>query len=383
MYEVTFLHTVDPHYNYLIPLLSVCILDWVNLALLIILVVLTKSNFYVFFFLLPFIIQHAMLLIALVYQKFWKNEDFRPFGEFSLYGIAQLWSSNSDTLFVTRWLVVRNVVFCVLFTCWFRALWMYGQVQGINYGLGLSFAGKSSCSTDYLSGDNVFNPYGSFGPNNVFSWNRYYAQCVFDEVTWANPSPLSQHRVSGYSQIPASRTLDCSNPQNTGFISVMTCPLAQSYPDLTLGVATPVVYGVTTSSVEYCPGNKNNELVCYDPTNTFLIPCTLASPTISRVPGKPYKICPSCLNYIRGISNQRYQPEGYERCNDYDESEGWDWYCIWCPGQGYGWLADEVATTAGVTTGFWLATVSVMILYPFEWFVYFALCGSVFTYKKD
>lgn len=381
MYEVTFLHQIDPHFNFLTPVLAVFTTDYINLALLIILVVLSKSNFYVFFILLPFLIQHLFLIYALVNHSKWKNEDFRPLSEYTLYGLAQLFSYSEKTLVITRWLVVRNVIFAVLFVCWFRSLWMYGQVTGINYGLGVSFAGKSSCTTAYNDVGGVYNPYGAFDRNNVFSWDRYFVQCVFDDVRWANPKP--NHRVTGYFKFPPYTTLACEEPQNSGFVSVSQCPLAQSYPDPSLGVRTPVVTGVTTSSVEYCPGNANNEVVCYDPTNTFIIPCTTASASINRIPGKPYKICPACLNYIRGLSDSRFVDEDFSQCPEYDDAERWPWFCTWCPGMGYGWLADEIASTNQVIINFWLCTIPVLILYPLQYFLFLGLARSKFIFKNE
>lgn len=381
MYQPTYLHKLDPHYNYLTPLLAVCITDWASLALLIVLIVLSKSNYYVFFILLPFLIQHAFLLYSLFNPKSWKNEDFRPLTEYTLYGIAQLWSSAQETLLVTRWMVVRNIVFYVLVICWVRSLWLYGQVIGVSYGLGTSFAGKSSCTAAYLDEGGVYNPFGVFSKPNVFSWDRSYVQCVFDDVRWANPSPLPKHRVSGYLKVSPGNNLDCSNPLNSGLVSISSCPLAEAYPDPTLGVTTPVVTGTTTASVDYCPGNANNEVVCYDPTNSFLIPCTTASPEISRVPGKPYKLCPACLNYVRGTSNFRFIDEGFDQCAGYDPSVPWDWFCIWCPGMGTGWLADEVASTDAVVTNFWLCTIPVLILYPLQYLLYWGLCYKKFVYK--
>ncbi len=366
MQEYTHLHKLDPHANYIRPVAAVLVTDYCNLAILIVLLVLSKSNFYAFFFLLPFLIQHVFLLYALFKHKEWKKEDFN-LSEFTLFGTAQVFNSSPTTLYLTRWLAVRHVIFFVLFVCWFRSLWLYGQVLGVNYGLGISFAGKSSCTTAYQDANGVFNPYGSFDRNNIFSWDRSYVQCVFDDVTWANPSPLSSHRVTGYNKFPPWITLDCSNPLNSGFVSLSECPLSQSYPDLTLGVETPVITGTTTASVEYCPGNANNEVVCYDPTNTFIIPCTSASSTTSRVPGKPYKICPACLNYIRGMSDFQFIDSDFSQCADYEASERWDWFCMWCPGMGSGWLGAEVASTNEVIVNFWLATTSIMILYPFQY----------------
>jgi hypothetical protein len=132
----------------------------------------------------------------------------------------------------------------------------------------------------------------------------------------------------------------------------------------------------------------NNEVVCYDPTNTFLIPCTLASADTARVPGKPRKLCPYCLNSWRQSSQLFDQPDGFDKCASYSDTEGLAWACMWCPGLGYGWLADEVATTSGTVVVFWLVTVIVFMLLPLQ-AILFCLMGNpdkkfgcIATFKK-
>lgn len=372
---------IDPNTKaHVRPMAAQVVFYGVNLAMVIITLVWSKSNFYLAFLFIPFLLQLLAFLSAVPYHDTWKKNEFDMFSEFSCDGTFQLCQRDGlGTLSrVVRWKVVRNVTWFIFIPVWIRALWLWGQVEGINIeGFSKPYTGLSSCNAATRIADVVYNPAGAFDGTNKFKEDQYYITCLFEDATWANPAPQPHNYVAGYQRLPSTQTLDCStSPQpQAGFINIEQClPISNSYPDPSQGVLN-AREGSTTSSVRYCPGNMDNEVVCYDPTNTFLIPCTLASPTTARVSGKPRKLCPFCLNSWRQTSQLFNQPEGFDRCPAYSDTEGIGYTCMWCPGLRYGWLADEVATRADTVVVFWLVTIIVFMLLPLQAIV-FCLMGN-------
>lgn len=378
------LHHLAPNLEHLYPVVTSFALWVVQLALIITLIILSKSNYYLIFYVIFISLDFLALFSALLNHKHWFREDFYPFDEFSISGTIQLWQSSPKTLKVVRWRVVKLITWIFMIVSWLRALWLYGQVIGSNFGLGVSMAGLSSCTTTFTSSDPnaVFNDKGGFAQTQqgFFSWDKYYVQCVFSDVTWANPKPFAQHLVKGYNRISSQiEQLDCSTEVPTGYVSVKQCP--DSYPDPTLGVQGPVVTGTRTSSVTYCPGNANNGFVCFNSADQ-MIPCTTATPEINRIPGKPYKLCPVCLNSLRQMSGDPTAGDGFENCPKYSESEGSQFACLFCPGNGYGWLANEVTSTNDTIVNFWLCTTISLFLPFIEIVTYYAIVLNLFDHFR-
>jgi hypothetical protein len=373
------------------------VLNFTGLALVVVTQVWSKSNFYLIGLTIPYVAQLAMLLAAVPYHGSWKREEFDLVSELRLDSPFQLCNKNPDTVRrVDRWKVVRNIAFLISILAWVRALWLWSQVLGVELGgFSKSYSGLSSCNANPgIPGlEHVYNPRGAFTSTNKFSKSQYYVTCVFADVTWANPPPRPFNYVAGYQLLPSTSTYNCLTLQpSPGFVNIGQCEqyfnVELSYPDKTQGVEN-ARERTTTSSVKYCPGNMAGEVVCYDPTNTFLIPCTLAGPEISRVAGKPKKICPVCLNAYRQTSQLLDEPYGFDECPPYSPTQKLSELCGLCPGVPGGWLADEVSTTADTVVVFWLVTTVVWFYIPLKWIVFYLTtiarkpCDCVASFEEE
>lgn len=260
---------------------------------------------------------------------------------------------------------------------WLRPFYLRESINGqINNGFmhTSSLADQSSCSHIDQSciGDTCV--YDTYHPKGVFPWfGLNYKDdiqgvfCAMDQK-WLDPLPLASHQVYGYTytNVGGNDFPNCdtaSTSPSAKVANVLICPNA--YPDATLGLSKTVqiIYGATTlgeaERVKECPGMDTSEMTCF--LGGVIVPCETCRDNCVNVRGRPRRICPFCLDYVRE-RNGRLIAEEYSHCEPYNAQRKGMYLCGMCPGRGQGWLADEVYTKEGINISFWLLTVYFLII---------------------
>jgi hypothetical protein len=314
------------------------------------------------------------------------TEDLQLCPEVSCGILMSCCSGSDDVLRVSRWRVQKAWLFLGALLIWLRPYALYMSILGANVGLGVSFVGHNSCTSNRL------DPFGIYHPGGVFptgEWVRYsrdqaYTFCTMDG-RWQMPKYQNQF-VRGYIRLIGSQNpfdLNCARESNPGFVALTnnpaydnldytSCP--DAYPNPVFGVRGPVIPGTTNTSTALCPGNTNSP-VCYDSNNNPFT-CTTVSNTVDypHSIGMPLKVCSVCLNFWRQQAGKPDDPPGYEHCAEYSSSAPMPYACVFCPGRGDGgWLTDEKYSQDDLITAFWLSTVIALINPVVEFFFFWNL----------
>ncbi len=251
----------------------------------------------------------------------------------------------------------------------------------MNAGVVWSLAGHNSCSADRLDYLSVFSPRGAFPLQRAtnkaytrYSEDESYIFCTMD-ATWALPT-YDTYYVEGFDTVEGSYQIDCAQPKPNGVISLRASDcggFVETYPDPTVGIIASTGEGITAQTTndtaKSCPGNTL-ELVCFR-LNKIVDCNTCASLGCDYGPGRPKNLCSFCLNTWRRATGLTTGPDiSYSHC-PYSESlgSGMDFWCGFCPGRGYGWLASELYTKNALIVVFWLATTYCLFLPPLEYLV--------------
>lgn len=246
-----------------------------------------------------------------------------------------------------RWKIVR---LCLL-------LILVSRPVALNRSYFLPPVNSSSCSRDTDGPNSIYNPEGYFPRANwdIYRANTPYVFCVLGR-TWAWPT--KDHYVKGFELTPPA-TLECDTQEVGGYVDVNgQCSQENPFPDPTLGLKMPVAQLQNTSedSNRLCPGNQLGSVCIVGgkaSTN-----CQGQSQIVS---GRPEFICPLCLNYWRTVVSQTgttVTEFGYEKCDlSGGSGSSLEPLCYFCPGLGYGWLADEVVSAYSFTVMYWVSLV--------------------------
>ncbi len=339
-----------------------------------------SASYYYLFFLSPLLFIDIFLGIVALLSD-WNDIE----KEFSLsvfvssifkFNCCKISERNTLTN-VIRWRTFKFWNFLLLILIWIRAFGLYASVLGLNAGLIWSLADHNSCSADRFDTLSVFNPRGAFPLQRSseklyerYSHDDYYIFCTIDS-TWANPT-YDNHIIKGFETIvDGTLQINCLEPTPNGVISLENdeCGgFVTTYPDNSLGLIVPYE-GVTTyttnSSTINCPGNTGG-IVCF--FNLLPVDCnTCNTRTCQYGNGKPLKLCPLCLNAWRRMANRPDGPDiSYSHCPEYSESQSnlIDFFCQFCPGRDFGWLASETFDRDSIVVVFWLTTIYCLFL-PF------------------
>lgn len=315
----------------------------------------SRSMFYWAFY-APIPIVHFLSSIAVLFQRsIWSIQDVRSLltGNFSDF-CSGLTSIRTNYRPFTTW-----ISYCLLLLVYSVVLLVVKPVNLYKDKFDPP-TNTSSCTRESrIDTGNVYHPDGYFSIALNYSSGIQLKMCAMDQ-TYAYPN-LYQY-IIGYSSSPITSTEACSSPlppftsgalvnKINGYADTSICVnpatgKSKSYISPVLGVLPPVLPNSFRASEVLCRGNTDSN-VCIS-ANGDVAYNSGDCPTLHRI-GKPLKICPICLNYIRSMSGDLNGPPGYEHCAVYDASAYSNPFCWLCPGRGYGPFPDEIYTNEQLT----------------------------------
>lgn len=327
---------------FILSILIICI----DLGLYILLAFLTESSYNVIFFGISLIYKIFSFFRLLFAEKQWRGNEFHLFEHMSCYDIFYAFKKvTSDEKSVIRFVSTKLWMTIYLVLVWQRPLNLFTDLVN-------SPTNSSSCTTDLSdTTGNYYNPYGFFNNERIYSETGAWKFCTMDQ-TYAYPT--TDNYVNGFSVSPLVTGNEhiCNTPNTpftneqriNGFADTYICDNSYPSPAMGLSVTEKIYHATQFVSYYLCPGNSHLP-ICVNPvTDIAYYPREgEASCPLDVKIGAPKKICSACLNFWRFISRDLTGPPGYEHCEEYDENlvQSPSIICNFCPGRGFGWLADE------------------------------------------
>lgn len=321
-----------------------------------------KSNFYIYFA-LPFLIWDLITLgIVLFVNAIQHENDFQPLDmkEFLYYVYLPIRLKYKNFFTVSTIKGYKGfswIMFIVLFTIWFRPLFLYLEVTGVYP----NYAKRSSCVSTYPGGipldarNYAYNPLGSFPHDQPFDVSIDYGNAVLN-TRWADST---DNIITGYNRLSGG-DLDCNSPNSVnGFIFPIIgrsgCDNSNFEDTLAFGISAD---GSTISPQPLDTLTSENTIPC-----PSTVSATFELQNGRLVNGYGRKICSKCLGYFEDLAggDEVAVLPGYEHCTTDGKSR--PFWCFFTPGgfNGIGglngfWLEDEIVEEGHLAWAFWLFT---------------------------